>query len=90
MAINDVQIWILTAFSLVPTNDFIRKCCLMCLKNTSLFHRSLYSSATVAAVHCLWLVKKPILGQLREYAKKMYYSLIVQIGKAQVDGLLYL
>jgi hypothetical protein len=32
MAINDVQIWILTAFSLVPTNDFIRKCCFDVLK----------------------------------------------------------
>ena len=68
MAIKDVQIWILTAFSLVPTKDLMRKWDLMCLKNTSKFHRSLFNSATVAAVHCLWFVKNtnswPVAGSM--------------------------
>ena len=57
IAINDVQIWILTAFSLVPTKDLIRKCVLIYLKNTSIFQRSLYSSATVSALQCVLLVR---------------------------------
>jgi hypothetical protein len=79
MAIKDVQIWILTAFSLVPTKDLMRRWVLMCLKNTSIFHRSLYNSATVAAVHSLWLVKKYPPEQVYVF---IYRSLLAAIDLA--------
>src|SRR5437899_2035427 len=41
MAISAVQIWICTAFSLVPTNVLILRDCLRALKNSSICQRSL-------------------------------------------------
>lgn len=50
------HIWVYTAFSLVPQNDFIFKCCLIHLKNNSTCHRALYMSAISCAVNVKLLV----------------------------------
>ena len=53
-----IQIWLLTAFSEVPKNDLIRRCCLIHLKNSSTCQRYRYSSATVSAGIAKLLVRK--------------------------------
>jgi len=41
IAIRAIQIWTCTAFSLVPTNVLILRCCFKALKRSSICHRSL-------------------------------------------------
>jgi hypothetical protein len=56
IVIRAVHICIITAFSLVPTNDFMCNNCLMSLKNISICQRLLYSSDIVLQDHVIWFV----------------------------------
>jgi len=42
-----IQIWVFTAFSEVPKNRLMRRCCLIHLKNNSTCHRDRYNSQMV-------------------------------------------
>lgn len=57
MAMAAVQICVITAFSVVPTNDLMTRFCFMRLKNNSICQRSLYKSVTSGAVNSLLLVR---------------------------------
>src|SRR3546814_5344170 len=52
-----IQICVLTAFSLVPRNVLIRKCCLIHLKNSSTCQRCRYKSAINVGSSAKLLVK---------------------------------
>ena len=56
MVIKAVQIWVITAFSEVPINDFICSNCLMSLKNISTCHLLLYNSPIVLGDQWNWFV----------------------------------
>ena len=69
-----VQICALTAFSEVPKNFLMRKCCLIHLKNNSTCQRALYKAQIVAAGGANRLVKKmsvlPVSGSLKRMRRR--------------------
>lgn len=56
-----IQIWVFTAFELSPQKTLIRKCCLIHLKNSSIFHLFLYNKAISMAVASKLLVINAVL-----------------------------
>jgi hypothetical protein len=56
IVINAVHISIITAFSLVPINDFMWSSCLIPLKNISTCHLPLYNSLIVLGYHVCWFM----------------------------------
>ena len=53
-----VQIWLMTAFSLVPMKLLIFRFCLIFLKKSSICQRSLYSAAICSGFKSISLVRK--------------------------------
>ena len=74
------QICVFTAFSLVPRNRLIRRCCLIHLKNNSTCQRLLYSAAIVSAGKVVLLVKKtnvlPDSGSLKRMRRMKLINLV--------------
>lgn len=69
-----VQIWAFTAFSEVPKNFLMRRCCLIHLKNSSTCQCALYKAQIVAAGGVTRLVRKtsvlPVCGSLKRMRRR--------------------
>lgn len=65
---------VFTAFSLVPRNFLMRRCCLIHLKNSSTCQRCLYSAQIVRAESAVLLVRKtsllPESGSLKRMRRR--------------------
>ena len=64
-----IPLCVFTAFSLVPKNALMRKCCLIQLKNSSTCQRSRYSSPTVSGGSAVLLVRNVM--RLARISKKL-------------------